>query len=464
MEALLDSAIKYAKELGADYAEARLQKSKGASLSLSNGILEGGSFGQSVGLSVRILVNKTLGFGHTDQLDPKSIKSVVKFAFAAAKANKKAANVRFSPANPVVKEYEVKEKKSLQDMSVKEKLDFLKSLDAKISGARQRLFDYIDGVDERLFLNTEGTKIKSRIPRCSLFYIFTVSESGQTAQRMWDYGGVGGFEVAEKWNLVEILPEEFKELSKVLSEGVKVPSGKYDLVVGPQISGIIAHESCGHPFEADRIIGREAAQAGESWIEPSMLGKSLAKDFVNIIDDPTIEGSAGFFLYDDEGIPARPKYLIKEGKINCFLHNRESSAALNQENNGSARAANYSVEPLVRMSNTFFKPGQLSEKELIEGVKKGIYFKNFMEWNIDDRRYNNKYTSAIAYLIENGKLTKPVKPVSLEITTPALYAAIDAVGSNFELHAATCGKGEPMQGIPVTHGGGSLRLREVKIK
>ncbi|MGB9675006.1 MAG: TldD/PmbA family protein [Candidatus Nanoarchaeia archaeon] len=461
MEALLDRVLEHTKKLGVEYAEARMQHICGSSFVLVNGILQGSSFEEKTGLSIRLLVNNTFGFAHTDKLDEQSIRKAVEFAYTFAKLNKKLASIKLTPAKPIKAEFFVKEIKPILDTSVKEKIDYLKQLDSSIVNAAQKYISYSDCVDERFFLNTEGSQIKSRIPRASVFYLFTLKGNG-LAQRMWEYGKTGGFEILEQRNLNKVLAEESNELFKVIN-GDKIPPGKYDLVVGPEVSGIIAHESCGHPFEADRILGREAAQAGESWIEPKMLGMQLAKDFVNVVDDPTIKDGNGFYLYDDEGIPAEPKYLIKEGKINCFLHNRESSAALNQKNNGSARAASYSVEPLVRMSNTFFKPGEQTEEELIEDVKKGIYFKNFMEWNIDDKRYNNKYTSAIAYLIENGKITKAIKPVSLEITTPALYAAIDAVGSNFELHSATCGKGEPMQGIPVSHGGGSLRLRGVKI-
>ena len=230
------------------------------------------------------------------------------------------------------------------------------------------------------------------------------------------------------------------------------------------MTGIIVHESCGHPLEADRILGREAAQAGESFVKPEMLGNLIGGVNVNIADDPTLPGSFGFYLFDDEGVKARRKMLMKNGRINEFLHNRESAYLLGIKSNGSARSTSYSFEPIVRMSNTFMLPGDYKEEELIENVKDGVYIKSFMEWNIDDKRLNQKYVGAEAYEIKNGKLGKPLLNPVIEITTPQLYKAVDAVANNIEYFAGTCGKGEPMQGIPVWFGGPSFRMRRIFVR
>ncbi|MBI2041358.1 MAG: TldD/PmbA family protein, partial [DPANN group archaeon] len=142
---------------------------------------------------------------------------------------------------------------------------------------------------------------------------------------------------------------------------------------------------------------------------------------------------------------------------------RETARFFNTNSNGASRASEYNKEPLVRMSNTFFLEGDYSEEELIKDVKLGVFMKSFMEWNIDDKRYNNRYVGSECYLIENGRIKSPVKNPIIEMTTPAIYSAIDALANNTEFHAASCGKGEPMQGIPVTHGGPSIRIRGVKL-
>ena len=131
--------------------------------------------------------------------------------------------------------------------------------------------------------------------------------------------------------------------------------------------------------------------------------------------------------------------------------------------NGSARASSYNREPIIRMANTYFVPGDYSLEELIEDVHKGVYIKSYMEWNIDDRRWSQRYVGLEAYLIENGELKGLVKNPALEITTGGLYSSIDAVGKDLKFYPGTCGKGDPGQGVPVWFGGPSIRLRNVRL-
>ncbi|RLF78940.1 TldD/PmbA family protein, partial [Thermococci archaeon] len=168
--------------------------------------------------------------------------------------------------------------------------------------------------------------------------------------------------------------------------------------------------------------------------------------------------------YDDEGVKARPRYLIREGIINEFLMNREYAAYLGMKSNASARSTNYNREPIVRMANTYLAPGDYSFEELIEDVKLGVYMVSFNEWNIDDRRYQQRYIGREAYLIENGEIKHPVRRPILEITTKGLWSSVDAVGKEVEFYPGTCGKGEPGQGVPVWMGGAHARLREVVLR
>jgi TldD protein len=195
-----------------------------------------------------------------------------------------------------------------------------------------------------------------------------------------------------------------------------------------------------------------------------MLGQRLGSDAVTIIDDPTVENGYGFYLYDDEGVKARPRYLLKKGMINEYLMNRQAASELGKLSNGSARANNYDVEPIVRMSDTFFDTGDFAHDELIEDVKLGVYMKTFTEWNIDDKRFNQRYVGREAYLIEKGQVKGMVRRPVLEITTPAMFQAIDAAGKKIERFSATCGKGDPMQGIPVDMGGPELRARGIMLR
>src|SRR3989442_350529 len=147
-----------------------------------------------------------------------------------------------------------------------------------------------------------------------------------------------------------------------------------------------------------------------------------------------------------------------------FLQNRETAAAMHTRSNGSARAVNYNVEAIVRMANTFVEPKDYSVDELLEDVKFGVYMKSFMEWNIDDKRYNAKYAGREAYLVENGEVKHPVRNTVIELTTPAFWSAVDAVGKDLDFEAGFCGKSDPGQALDASLGGPTIRLRNVYLR
>lgn len=461
-------AIDYARKIGASYADARLESTAVNGFVLKNGVPQVAGFDRVQGIGVRIVMNSTLGFASTNNISRESIKSIVeKAAKLTAAASKIGEKIKMSEAKPEVASYEVKQKVELAGLSPKDKLKVLfdaeKAIKATKVNVTGRFFSMSDFYTEKYFANTEGSRVLSKIPRTDFWYFVTVEEAGRTAQRYWQYGAAGGFETITNYNFPELLAAEVKATRNNIKKAVAAPKDEIDLVVAPQITGIMVHESVGHPYEADRVLGREAAQAGESFISANMLGTRIGSTAVNIVDDPTIRGSFGYYLYDDEGIRARERWLIRKGIITELLHNRETAAILGTESNGASRATGYDREPIVRMANSIVKPGNYTEEELVESVKNGVFLKNFMEWNIDDKRLNAKYTGAEAYMIRNGRLGEPVWKPTIEISTPKLWSSVDAVAKNMEYHAGTCGKAEPMQAIPVWFGGPSMRIRNVRL-
>ncbi len=468
---LLKKVLDYAIATGASYAEARFHSDSHSGVSLRNGGVEGVMAGYEVGMGIRVLVNGGLGFASTNTLKPETVTRVVNKAVKMARASShlKTSRICFSEEEAYSVDWRVSEKKKLEDWSLSSKIDFLKNLDKTVISqgvnVSSRYIGYSEMRTERVYANTEGALVSAAVPRPSFFALITVTDPSKgIIQRTLQFGGSGGLEVVESWRLEEKLGAEVKTLHKMLTESVKAPEGVMDVVVGSEVAGIISHEASGHPGEADRILGREGAQAGESYLKAGDLNRTIGSEAVNVVDDPTIPGSYGFYLFDDEGVKARRKYLIEEGKICEFLLNRETAAKLGVKSNGSARASRYSVEPIVRMSNTFILPGDHSFEELLSGVAKGVYVKSFMEWNIDDKRWNQRYVGLETYMIEDGRITTPVRNPVIEITTEKLFSSVDAVGKDLDFVAATCGKGDPMQGMPVYMGGPSLRMRNIMIR
>lgn len=466
---LAEYAIDIAGKLGCEYVEARLEHAESNGIILKNGVPQISGFDETSGLGIRYLHKGSLGFLATNKLTKVHIKQAISRSLAKTRAASPLTNkVRFANEKPVKKSYGVRQKIPFADVSADEKLQELYAVDKALKDCKANVissyFNLSDSVTNKFIATSDGVRILSEIPMVSFFYMMTMQEGQKSNQRYWEHANTGGFEAVGTWRLGETLAREAEALRLNLLKGKRAPSQKLDVVVGPEISGIMAHEACGHPTEADRILGREAAQAGESFITQKMLGSRIGSDVVSVIDDPIIPKSYGYYLYDDEGVKARKKYLYKKGIINEFLHNKETGFIMGTRSNGSSRASAYDREPLLRMSNTYIAPGDHSKDELFEGIKLGVYMKNFTEWNIDDRRFQQKYVGAECYLIRNGRLTsEAIYGPALEITTPELYGSIEACGKDLEHHPGNCGKGEPMQGMPVTLGGPSMRIGKVRL-
>lgn len=472
-EDIAQKAIAKALGLGASYAEARLMEWEDSSLVMKNGLLEATGVDRGQGIGIRVLAAGNAGFAATNRLEEGNIARIVEEAVRAAKraSAKLGAGLRFSDEKPAKAKCKVKPKKDPRNVDFEQKVAALKAIDSAAlegkagkSNVPARFMSYGDAIVRKHYENSEGATISSEMPLTEFWYSLTVVDGGESMQHHRSYAATAGFEAMAGWELEENARQQVASMLRTMREGVTPPRGPIDVVLSPELVGIAVHESCGHPHEADRILGREAAQAGESWLKKGMLGRKVGSVEASIVDDPTIAGSAGYFLYDDEGVKARRKTLMERGHVKGFLHNRETAAQLGTTSNASARASGYDKEPLVRMSNTFLLPGdRKSTEELFEGIALGIFINTFMEWNIDDRRWNQKYVGNEAYLIENGRLTRPVKKPALEITTEALWSGLDARTNSIELYAGSCGKGEPMQGIPVTMGGPHARFRNITL-
>lgn len=470
-EDIVDYALKYTESKKVEYAEARGQSQVQDSLMLRNGILEAYSSALDSGFCVRVLADGGIGFASTNKWSREEAKEMVDLAFRYAKAAGRKDKIMFEKEKGVETKWVVDQKKKIENVSPEERISAFEEINKVLSGCGVKIGATMAACNVNLiskyFVNSEGSRITSFVPKIGAYVFITVAEQGKTEQAGEQFGYSGGWEAFGEWNVTEKMVHDAKVLKDVITKGKAVKPGNMDLVCGPEVTGIAAHESCGHPMEADRIVGREMSQAGRSFIYkggPYWIGTRIGSSVATVVDDPSLEHSYGYYAFDDEGVKARRRFLYKNGIINEFLQNRESAAKLGTKSNAASRTVNYDREAIVRMANTFVLPGDMSEEELIGGVKSGVYMKSFTEWNIDDKRFNQRYVGREAYLIEGGELKYPVARPVIETTTLKFWSAVDAVSKKVEFDAATCGKGDPGQGIPVYTGGPCIRLREVYVK
>ncbi len=358
--------------------------------------------------------------------------------------------------------YKAQEKKSVDERTI---LRDLINLDKAVVAKKYVKYRSLYGGSGRsvsYFLNSEGSEIVANIPSVNFFMSIIVGNGTETRQRLLQLGGTGGFENFDLNKVEPYVLDEVANTLNVLDKGVSLSNQEIrkitNVVMAPEISGIAVHESVGHPHEADRVFGREAAQAGTTYLTPKNLGLEIGSKEITLIDDPNIAGSNGFFLYDDEGVKAQKKILVEKGVQKNLLTNREYAYEMGQKSNGSSRSDSYTNEPIIRMSNTYLKPGNASFDEIISEAKDGVYIKSFTEWNIDDTRSFERYQGNEAYLIKNGRIGKPVKNYKIESKTIDFWHAAKLMGKDFGLFLGNCGKGEPMQGVPVTMGGPTTLL------
>ena len=470
-EEIADFALEYAQGKKVEYAEVRAHSQVQDGIMLRNGVVEAYVSAVDSGFNVRIMSNGGIGFASTNKWSKEEARTIVDTAFKYAKSAKRKDKLVFKEEKGVKTKWTVGQKKKIENIAPEDRISTLTEINKALADSKVKVPATMTSCSINLitkyFVNSEGSRISSFVPRIGAFIFITVAEQGKTEQAYEQFGYSGGWEAFSKWNAAEKLVHDANVLKNVITKAKAVKPGNMDLVCGSEVAGIAAHESCGHPMEADRILGREMSQAGRSFIYeggPYWLGTRIGSKAVTVVDDPTVENSYGYYSYDDEGVKARRRFLYKEGLINEFLQNRESAAKLGVASNGSSRSINYDREAIVRMANTFVLPGELSEEELIEDVKEGIYMKSFTEWNIDDKRFNQRYVGREAYMIEDGELSVPVARPVIETTTLKFWTAIDAVSNKVEFDAATCGKGDPSQGVPVYTGGPCLRLRKVFVK
>jgi TldD protein len=468
---LAEKAVAKASTAGASYAEARIQGNISRQFLLKNGEPQPATFEEGFGLGVRVLTKGALGFAATNRLEQRSVGEL---AAAAVKSARASASILKSPivfdnSKVARKKWAADEKRKIEGADAEWLRGILTDIESKISNGKagtnipgRFLLLGVD-LESRYFVNTDGAKVEGRLPRVLFFGSLTAMDGGNTAQRFIQAGESGGMEVVDRIKLVDLVENEARILGRALKTTAKPPTGKVDVILSPELSGIAAHESVGHPQEADRILGREGAQAGESYLKANSLGTKVGSAQANVSDDPTLLHSNGYTPVDDEGVEGKKRRLIKDGIINEFLQNRYTASEFGLKSNGASRASGFNREPIIRMSNTFVEPGDYTLDEMVKEVKTGVYFKTFTEWNIDDKRLNQRYVALEAYLIENGEMKGMVKSPVLEITTPRLWGSVKARGKKMEFEAAICGKGDPQQGAPVWTGGPDTLLSGIKL-
>ena len=322
-----------------------------------------------------------------------------------------------------------------------------------------------------LFVSSEGANIDQSFAQTEGF-IMAVCGSQHGSYELYDFTGhQRGWEVLTSGyrNGPIILPDylEFcRRLGRDASEvaaapPLRPPDREVPVVTDPHFNTLLVHEVVGHPSELDRALKYETAYAGRSWFLKSLrdnqLGRQIASPLVTAFSDPLMEGY-GSFRYDHEGTPGRRAYIIRDGVLEEFLNNRQTAAILGVAPNGSARATEAHLAPLIRMTNTVFAPGERDPVDIISEVDSGYYVVGHRTPSIAESRENFRITAVKVYEIKNGQLGRLYRDGGITADTRNYFQSIDAVGDDLRVNPIpNCGKGQPMQAKRMSNGGPTMR-------
>ncbi len=454
--------VDYACRLGASYADVRIESYYNESISMINGEVISALTLSKSGFSVRVIVEGAWGFQASPKISMVEAKNAVELAVKAARASSMRIKepVKLAPIK-VCKDKVVAEVKfDIENIPIESKIDDLIEADKLLASYKEissRSLSYTGIKMEKFFASSEGARISFKNTVTWSRVTANAKRGACRSRYRWVEGGSGGYELVSGEVLLNSARKVAEKAIELLDAEPAKSMRNVPVVMDPDFVSLLTHEIIGHPSEADRVLRREAAWAGTTWWA-GKLGEKIGSDLLTAYDDPTIPGGLGFYLYDDEGTPAKRKVLIERGVLKDHMHSRETAAIFNAEANAGMRAITYEYFPLIRMSNTFIAPGDWKPNEIIEETKFGIYVCGRNTPSIDDKRFNWTISAKEGWLIENGELTKHLKNIWVMGTAPSFFKSIDAVANDLTIRPIPgCGKGEPYQLLYVGNGGPHIR-------
>jgi TldD protein len=478
LKALADAALSRAERLGCTHADVRVERIRQAVRVFRDSVLQTNTDDESLGLSVRVVHDGAWGFAADIALTADGAADLATRAVATARVSRP---LTLDPvdlaAEPVYAEavwisaYEVnpfdvpESEKQARMVDLSERLmsaDGVNHTDASLWYVQENKF-YAD------LAGTSTTQQRVRIQ--PQFTAVCVDERGFSSMRTlappvgrgWEYlTGTG-------WDF----DAEIARLPEHLAEHVKAPSveaGRLDLVIDPSNLWLTIHESVGHATELDRALGYEAAYAGTSFATYDQLGSlKYGSPVMQVRGDRVVEHGLSSIGYDDEGVAGQSFDLINEGILVGYQLNRQMAAAKGLErSNGCSFADSAGHIPMQRMPNVSLRPevGGAATDELISAVDHGLYVVGDKSWSIDMQRYNFQFTGQRFYRIDHGRLAGQVRDVAYQATTTEFWGSMEAVGNEASYvmgGAFNCGKGQPGQVAPVSHGCPSALFRGVNV-
>ncbi|HTT71642.1 MAG TPA: metallopeptidase TldD-related protein [Anaeromyxobacteraceae bacterium] len=456
-EALIAEALAAALSRGGDSADVYFQHRVTNDLALEDGAVNRAYAAVELGVGVRVVKGDQTGYGYTEDLSPSALRACAQTAAAIADGPSRAAPERFHLAVRLPQRYPLTLR--WDEIGSERKLPLLDGLNARAFAADPRVrkvnVHLRDEAGAVLIADSEGRLVEDEQPMTLLALSCVAEAGGRREQGGYNVAGRAGFEFYGPERLDRVVREAVARTT-VLFEAVAPPAGEMPVVLAAGSSGILLHEAIGHGMEAD--FNRKGVS-----IYADKVGKPVARPFVNIVDDATNVGARGAINVDDEGNEAGCTHLVENGVLATYLHDAISARHYRVTPTGNGRRQGYAFPPMPRMRSTYMLPGPHRREEIIRSVKKGIYCQNFTNGQVNIGAGDFTFYVKNGYLIEDGRLTRPIKDVNIIGNGPRVLEKVDMVSDDLEIDEGgwTCGKDG--QNVPVSQGLPTVRVSSITV-
>jgi TldD protein len=450
-EAVIEGTLRTALRSGGDFAEIFAEDRRATGARLDDGRVEDLASGRERGAGIRVVSGETTGFAHTSDLSESGLRAAA--AAAAAAAHGGGAGVRAVGLKMVEAPAPTDVSVFPEDVAKAEKVALLRRADeaARRAGGAIRQVSAVYGDSRRRILvaNSEGVlasddQVKTRFAVSSVASGDTGLQTGRES-----VGATMGFELFDRLS-VEGLAQAASARAITKLKARPAPAGVVPVVIKQGSGGVLFHEACGHGLEADLVAKDSSVFAGK-------VGEQVASPLVTLIDDGTMGPEWGAIAVDDEGHPAQRNVLIENGVLTDYMWDWLRARKEGRAASGNGRRESYQHLPMVRMTNTYVLAGEADPEEIIRQTPYGVYVVQLGGGQVNTASGDFVFGMTEAYLIEDGRITEPLRDANLIGNGPEVLRNIDVVGNDFAMGSpGTCGKDG--QGVPVGDGQPTLRV------
>ena len=453
----LDAALGKLLTGGVQSADLYFQYVRHENWSLEDGVVKEGSHSIDQGVGVRAIAGEKTGFAYSDELVLPALMSASDAASAIARQGQQGQLQAWQARTGLQLYAPIDPLNSLEDDA---KVDLLQRVDQHVRKQDPRIKQVMAGLaavhEVVLVCSSDGVYSADVRPLIRLNVSVIAESDGRREQGFSGGGGRYGYDYFLSDDRAMSYGDEAVRQALVNLEAEPAPAGEMPVVLGPGWPGVLLHEAIGHGLEGDFNRKGTSAFAGR-------IGEKVASEFCTVVDDGTLDGSRGSLNIDDEGTPTESTTLIENGRLTGYMQDKLNARLMGMDPTGNGRRQSFAHLPLPRMTNTYMLAGPHDPEEIIASVDKGIYARNFAGGQVDITSGKFVFSTSETYLIENGRIGRPLKDATLIGDGPSVLTEVSMVGSDLELDAGIGVCGKDGQSVPVGVGQPTLRVDKLTV-